>query len=63
MNATLSLTTPTTFHSHTETRPAIGLLSALGVKVPRVVIRLSLVLFVQACVVLLVIGAAWAGIF
>ena len=61
MNATLSLTTHTAFGSQTEARPS-GLSLGRKVKIPRVVVALSLVILVQACVVLLVVGASWAGV-
>ncbi len=62
MNATLSLSSELTTRPQPEARPASGFFSMRGVKVPRVVLGLSLAILVQACVVVLVIGAAWAGV-
>lgn len=62
MNATLSLTSDLTLRPQPDAGPAAGFFSMRGVKVPRVVLGLSLVILVQACVVVLVVGAAWAGV-
>jgi hypothetical protein len=61
MNATLSLSSSHALRTHLEVRPAPGLISTRGDKVSRVALGLWLVILVQAGVVALVIGAAWAG--
>jgi hypothetical protein len=63
MYATLSLRSSHALRPHLEARPAAGLIATRGDKVPRVVLGLSLVILVQAGVLALVIGAAWAGIY
>jgi len=62
MNATLSLNSTTAFRPQPEARPAAKLFLSRGARVPRVVLGLSLAILVQAGVVVLVIGAAWAGV-
>jgi hypothetical protein len=62
MNATISLSPNLRLRPESDTLPTARVSSAVGVKVPRVVIGLSLAVLVQACVVVLIIGAAWAGV-